>query len=892
MTAHRLTHPTCSLRWALLCALFALGAAPACVTEESVATLEGLLEITPQDVVFNPLYAGVPQSYRLLMTNNGNGRLDFGLTIEDVEGPATYNVQPARVTLAPGEQVTVTVSASVTDETVASGVGFLRLRGDGQERSVFIVASIRPKPTCDDGNPCTIDAFDSETLSCTHENELDFVACDDGNACTERTMCRAGQCVGDAISCVDDVACTVDSCDPRVGCVFEPAPSRCDDDDPCTDDICRPSIGCENPPLEEGAMCASNGCETFGVCQQGICHEYAVPDGVACDDQDRCTVGETCQAGVCTAGEDVVDVSSDPIPVGASLLRIDHCDGDGASGNCSQTVMAEAEKILAVVDAPGVTFVVWQTGMRDPFGQVCNPAIPLNGSYSELTDDGVTDRPGGEDCAATVALTRVEAIGDTHDVDAESTASRYTHSTVILATVRGPAAAAFTQFVPPANSFTAASLQVALASANSRTGRLLVDTYAVGGLLYSRSIVGYSSHHTMPYKANGELVVGINGGEILVIAGTADARSCPNCGIFPGGDQAFPADNTIQEMRYWTFPILEDQMQPGGSGNIPPFEDDTEPEPNPPGDGPAVMPPVNEGTPLFVRSSPSGACFTPQGQPWTNPSLLMFNGYATFSFTAPTDSCGGEMRSFSIGLQTNGNTDHVFAPLPEEEVGRVIHGLSTVIGANGEERQVMVVEQIDGECGDEEIVCDALCEPDDVNCCGQPLPANCLFVEELSMTDDGPPRIWPLAGPAVPNAFAVTIDDEPWVVAARPADARLLELSGEVRHISTFTDDGRTWLSRSDLMVARVSGQTLVGVLPASDAFDPIEEEPVLGGEEEPVVGDELPDVDGDRRDSERRPPEDGLDGDQAPVPIDPDPEPEPVVVPPNVGVQFLGCAP
>lgn len=886
MTAHRLTRPDRALPWALICALLALATASACPTEEGVSTLEGTLEITPQDVVFSPLYAGVPQTHRLRLTNTGNGRLNLALSIEDVEGPATFTASPSQVTLAPGDQVTVVVGASVSAEDVAAATATLRLQGDGQERSVFVVASIRPQPTCDDGNPCTIDAFDSETLSCTHENELDFVACDDANACTERTMCRAGQCVGDAISCVDDVACTVDSCDPQVGCVFEPAPSRCDDDDACTDDICRPDTGCENPPLEEGAMCASNGCASVGICQQGVCNEFPVPDGVPCDDLDRCTLDETCQAGVCTAGDAIADVSTAPIPVGVPVIRINHCDGDGASGNCSQTVMAEPEKVLAVIDAPEATVFVWRTGMRDAFGVVCNPAIPLNGAFSDA-GDGVAERPGGNDCAATVAMTRVEVVPPNIDFqerdEQPASAAQYAHSTVTLATVRGPVAAAFTQFVPPATNFTLSSLRLALASANSRTGNLLVETYAISGLRQTRDVFNYSSLHTMPYSANGELAVAINASEVLVVAGTADARSCPNCSAFPSG-------NDIQEMRYWILPLVNNELQPGGSGNIPPFEDDTEPEPNPPSDGRAVMPPTNEGTPFLVRSSPHGACFAPVGQKWQNPSLLTFNGTAYFSFTAPTDSCGGARRSYAIGLITDGSDARVFAPLAEEEAGRVIHGFSTAIGHNGDMRQVMVVEHLDQECSQQPVECDEVCEPGDNDCCGAPLPQNCFMVEELMMTDDGPPRTWPIAAGVLPQAHAVTVDDEPWVVTALPGESNLLAPGGLSLPISAFTVNGRTWRDANDVSAARVSAQTLVGVLEQSDAADPIEEAPVLGGAEEPVVGDEPRDIDGDGfgRDDFMDPEE---DGDQPP-PGPPEPESEPVFTPPSLGVQFLGCTP
>jgi len=57
---------------------------------------------------------------------------------------------------------------------------------------------------CDDGNACTVDYCDP-VLGCMH----DLIVCDDGNPCT------------------------TDYCDPVVGCVFDPMP----DGTPCGDDM-------------------------------------------------------------------------------------------------------------------------------------------------------------------------------------------------------------------------------------------------------------------------------------------------------------------------------------------------------------------------------------------------------------------------------------------------------------------------------------------------------------------------------------------------------------------------------------------------------------------------------------------------------------------------------
>jgi len=55
----------------------------------------------------------------------------------------------------------------------------------------------------------------------------------------------------DTLNCDDDNICTIDTCSPDLGCIFNPGPennSPCDDGDACTDaDTCQDGI-CVGPP--------------------------------------------------------------------------------------------------------------------------------------------------------------------------------------------------------------------------------------------------------------------------------------------------------------------------------------------------------------------------------------------------------------------------------------------------------------------------------------------------------------------------------------------------------------------------------------------------------------------------------------------------------------------
>ncbi len=172
-----------------------------------------------------------------------------------------------------------------------------------------------PPPSCDDDNPCTLDAVDEDTGGCVHE-VLDG-PCDDGDACTVNTTCVAGVCQGEARACDDGVACTLDVCDPEQGCQAVPDDSRCDDGVPCSDDVCT-AAGCVHPGAADGTPCgAAGGCDVVEVCLNQTCVAVGVPEGAPCDDGDACTTGDVCAQGVCGG----VGLDGPPPGLGAFMSR-------------------------------------------------------------------------------------------------------------------------------------------------------------------------------------------------------------------------------------------------------------------------------------------------------------------------------------------------------------------------------------------------------------------------------------------------------------------------------------------------------------------------------------------------------------------------------------------
>ena len=202
--------------------------------------------------------------------------------------------------------------------------------------------------SCSDGDPCTEDACDSTTGTCTHaaidgcEHCATTADCDDEDPCTKDTCAADGLCAHSPNPCDDVNPCTVDGCSPATGCTHAPDP--CDDGDACTDDACDPGTGCQHAAAncDDADPCTVDGCDPSSGCVSltvtcqggaaclpsapctctadaecddgaqctddacdpgsGVCvYELGGPDGSACDDGDPCTVGDTCEAGGCAA---------------------------------------------------------------------------------------------------------------------------------------------------------------------------------------------------------------------------------------------------------------------------------------------------------------------------------------------------------------------------------------------------------------------------------------------------------------------------------------------------------------------------------------------------------------------------------------------------------------
>jgi len=165
-------------------------------------------------------------------------------------------------------------------------------------------------PDCNDTNPCTDDACDSED-GCVYTNNTN--PCEDGNACTAGDVCGDGACnPGTPVDPNDNNPCTDDSCDPDTGVHNDPNTNPCDDGNACTSgDACGGGSCQPGGPLgcDDGNPCTDQACDPGTGC---VYTNNTAP----CDDGDPSTSNDTCSGGICVGEADECEPGARPRVVG------------------------------------------------------------------------------------------------------------------------------------------------------------------------------------------------------------------------------------------------------------------------------------------------------------------------------------------------------------------------------------------------------------------------------------------------------------------------------------------------------------------------------------------------------------------------------------------------
>lgn len=236
---------------------------------------------------------------------------------------------------------------------------------------------------CPPAGPCLGPGVcDATTGACTYTPLPDGSSCDDGNLCTRNDRCSGGHCVGTPLDCSGADGChDPGACDPATGLCPNPRPdgTSCNDGNLCTtNDRCEASL-C----VGTGKDCSgADGCHDPGVCdpRTGLCPNPR-PDGTACSDGNLCTVRDQCVASLCIgtpkncSGEDgchdpgtcdpTTGLCPNPRPDGTACSDANRCTlGD----RCEASVCVGTPRDCSVTDG------CHDVGVCDPAtGQCPNP---------------------------------------------------------------------------------------------------------------------------------------------------------------------------------------------------------------------------------------------------------------------------------------------------------------------------------------------------------------------------------------------------------------------------------------------------------------------------------------------------------------------------------------
>ncbi|MEW5854128.1 MAG: DUF5050 domain-containing protein [Myxococcota bacterium] len=256
---------------------------------EPLFTLPATLRASDELLAFAGI-PGSPQERSLTLRATGHRTVRIrAITLSD---DTVFSVDAVAGELDPGEALTLHVRAlALMEGDYSAELHIDNTSDNAPDLRVQLTGTFLPPPGCDDDNPCTLDTYD-DAGTCIHSPVR--TPCDDGDACTVGDTCEAGRCVGVSLTCDDGIDCTVDACDPHLGCTREPAAERCSDDNVCTVDVCDVMMGCRWESADGAACGGINGCLSMDVCWAGQCLSAPVPDGMPCDDGDPLTYSDAC----------------------------------------------------------------------------------------------------------------------------------------------------------------------------------------------------------------------------------------------------------------------------------------------------------------------------------------------------------------------------------------------------------------------------------------------------------------------------------------------------------------------------------------------------------------------------------------------------------------------
>ncbi len=251
----------------------------------------GTLQFRPASVQLDT-YVGRAAQARVRVWNDGRAPL----TVRWHLPGEPFEIEAPPATVPSGELELV-----VRFRPSRPGYGFARAVAEfgGGEAVLVMAGESKEVPACTPSSPCVESSFDFERGECVEVPLADGTSCEGANRCLVGASCQAGRCVGLERTCDDGNACTLDVCNPSVGCEHAPAPP-CPGDGKCRLGVCDPRVGCTLAPAADGTRCGpTRTCDAVDVCIAGECVTRDPPDGYVCAPASPCQGEGRCSGSVC-----------------------------------------------------------------------------------------------------------------------------------------------------------------------------------------------------------------------------------------------------------------------------------------------------------------------------------------------------------------------------------------------------------------------------------------------------------------------------------------------------------------------------------------------------------------------------------------------------------------
>ncbi len=226
-----------------------------CRRDDAMQTT-GALRVEATRLDFGGVYIGATKSLVVVVVNTG--RAPVSVTPET---SAPFTVAGA-LRVAGGERVEVPVT--FTPASIGAVAATLTLAEDLQ---VQLDGAGLEVPACA-ASACATSTFSFDEGRCVETLLADDTACDPG--CGAVGACVQGDCRAvRGGSCDDGNPCTIDACAADGGCVA--LPRECPVTSGCKVASCEPSTGCVETPVEDGIACGEPTCAEGRVCLAGTC---------------------------------------------------------------------------------------------------------------------------------------------------------------------------------------------------------------------------------------------------------------------------------------------------------------------------------------------------------------------------------------------------------------------------------------------------------------------------------------------------------------------------------------------------------------------------------------------------------------------------------------------